>query len=254
MAAHEQGSYVTASVVDGVQRIFTYAHVPGTPLIAVVAPAVTDVLAEWRKRSLIAGGLTLALGGVFVVLSWLLAFTLQDKMRAQAELVRLAATDPLTGLSNRRILDTRLDEEWRRARRNGSPMSVLFVDVDISSGLTIPTVTPRATRCWRRCPSASTRPCDARSIWSRGMAARSLRWCCPIPRRRGVDVAEKIRRKVQGMHLEHGNSDHGTVTVSVGCATCLPSRGGSALGLMAAADQQLYAAKSAGRNQVKSAA
>jgi diguanylate cyclase (GGDEF)-like protein len=67
-------------------------------------------------------------------------------------------------------------------------------------------------------------------------------------------VAEKIRRKVQALHLDHGHSDHGTVTVSVGCATCLPSGGGSSLDLMAAADQQLYAAKSAGRNQVKSAA
>jgi hypothetical protein len=31
------------------------------------------------------------------MVSWLLAFVLRDKLRAQAALVRLAATDPLTG-------------------------------------------------------------------------------------------------------------------------------------------------------------
>jgi hypothetical protein len=42
--------------------MFTYARVPGTPLIAVVAPSVDDVLAPWRRRSRIAGVLTLAFG------------------------------------------------------------------------------------------------------------------------------------------------------------------------------------------------
>jgi Cache domain. len=98
MAAHNSGSYVAKSAVDGVRRMFTYARVPGTPLIAVVAPAEDEVLAPWRRRSMLAGTLTLAFGAVFVMVSWVLAFVLRDKLRAQAALVRLAATDPLTGL------------------------------------------------------------------------------------------------------------------------------------------------------------
>jgi hypothetical protein len=140
MASQAEGSYVANSAVDGVLRIFTFAHVPSTPLIAVVAPSVDEVFAEWRRRSLVAGGLTLALGTVFVVVAWLLAFTLQDKVAAQAELVRLAATDPLTGLSNRRVLDSRLDEEWLRCRYC-SWTSIT------SSGLTIPMAMRPATKC-----------------------------------------------------------------------------------------------------------
>jgi diguanylate cyclase (GGDEF)-like protein len=68
-----------------------------------------------------------------------------------------------------------------------------------------------------------------------------------------ANVAEKIRKKVQGMNLFYGPGGHGSVTVSVGCATCVPGQGASASGLMAAADAQLYAAKSAGRNRVSAA-
>ena len=78
MAAHDSGSYIAISAVDGVRRMFTYARVPGTPLIAVVAPSVDEVLAPWRRRSRIAGVLTLAFGAVFVMVSWLLAFVLRD--------------------------------------------------------------------------------------------------------------------------------------------------------------------------------
>jgi diguanylate cyclase (GGDEF)-like protein len=224
-------------------------------LIAVVAPSLDDVLAEWRRRSLIAGGLTLALGAVFVVLSWLLAFTLQDKVAAQAELIRLAATDPLTGLSNRRVLDRRLDEEWLRARRHGSPMSVLFVDIDHfkqfndtyghAAGDEVLTAVAECIA------SAVRRPVDLVARYGGEEFAVVLP---DTPAAGATSVAEKIRKRVQGMSLFYGQSGHGSVTVSVGCATCVPAQGASASGLMAAADAQLYAAKSAGRNRVSAAA
>jgi diguanylate cyclase (GGDEF)-like protein len=49
---------------------------------------------------------------------------------ANRELERLANTDPLTGLANRRQLMTRLDEEWARAGRHGRPLALVLLDVD----------------------------------------------------------------------------------------------------------------------------
>ncbi|WP_407070702.1 GGDEF domain-containing protein [Paraburkholderia rhynchosiae] len=254
MAAHGAGSYVASSAVDGVQRMYTYAHVPGTPLIAVVAPAVDDVLAPWRHRAIINGVLTLTFGAVFVVVSWLLAFALRGKLRAQAALMRLAATDPLTGLSNRRVLDDRLDEEWRRARRSGQPLSALFIDIDHFKHFN-----------------------DTYGHASGDDALSAVAECISTTVRRSVDVvaryggeefavilpdatadgalavAEKIRRRVQAQDILHGGGDRVTVTVSVGCATCVPAQGANALDLLAAADRQLYVAKAAGRNRVASA-
>ncbi|MBW2454337.1 MAG: diguanylate cyclase, partial [Deltaproteobacteria bacterium] len=46
------------------------------------------------------------------------------------ELQRAATTDPLTGVANRRYLALRLEQELSFARRHGSPMSVLMLDLD----------------------------------------------------------------------------------------------------------------------------
>jgi diguanylate cyclase (GGDEF)-like protein len=254
MSAHNAGTYEAISAMDGVRRMYTYARVPGTPLIAAVAPAVDEVLAPWWHRSRIAGALTLTFGAVFVMVSWLLAFALRDKLRAQATLLRLAATDPLTGLANRRVLDSRLDEEWRRARRSGQPLSVLFIDVDHfkrfndayghASG-------DEALITVAECISAAVR----RSV---DVVARyggeEFAVVLPDTTAEGaLSVAEKIRRKVQGRHVVQSDGEPVTVTVSVGCASCVPAAGGSALDLLAAADRQLYAAKAGGRNRVSSA-
>jgi len=46
------------------------------------------------------------------------------------EIVKLAATDGLTGCAVRRVFHQRLDEEISRSLRNNQPLSLLFIDVD----------------------------------------------------------------------------------------------------------------------------
>ncbi|EEA00788.1 diguanylate cyclase [Burkholderia sp. H160] len=256
MHLHESGTFVSIAAVDGVRRMFTYARVPGTPLIVVVAPAIDDVLAPWQRRSHVAGVLTVGFGAVFVFVSWLLTFALRDKQRAQAALQRLAATDPLTGLSNRRVLDKRLDDEWRRARRDNKPLSVLFIDVDHfkhfndtyghESG---DEVLVAVADC---IASGARRSVDLVARYGGEEFAVVL----PDTTAQGAfAVAEKIRRKVESEVVVGGPDAPQAVTVSVGCATALPAAtdGGNGLDLLAAADQQLYVAKEQGRNRTRSA-
>ncbi|WP_341541455.1 GGDEF domain-containing protein, partial [Klebsiella michiganensis] len=49
---------------------------------------------------------------------------------AMAELRRVATTDPLTGVANRRSFETGLNQEWRRSARAGTPLALLMIDVD----------------------------------------------------------------------------------------------------------------------------
>lgn len=60
---------------------------------------------------------------VFLALGYILGRKV-DKFR------RWSTVDPLTSLLNRRALETRLQDEWQRSRRYGSPLSVMLIDID----------------------------------------------------------------------------------------------------------------------------
>ncbi|WP_432711306.1 sensor domain-containing diguanylate cyclase [Paraburkholderia acidicola] len=254
IAGHSSaGSFVTVSAIDGVTRMYTYARVPGTPLLAVVAPAIDDILASWRKRSAIAAVLTFALAMVVIAVSWLLAFAVRDKILAEGELLRLAATDPLTGLANRRTLDQRLDEAWLHSRRNGEPLSALFIDIDYFKRFNDThghAAGDEVIAAVADCVASTVR----RSI---DVVARyggeEFAVILPgTPAAGAARLAEKIRRTVESLRFTHAPGTQEAVTVSIGSASCVPSNGGTALELLAAADERLYAAKAAGRNQVMS--
>ncbi|TDV34304.1 diguanylate cyclase (GGDEF)-like protein [Paraburkholderia caballeronis] len=252
MSRRASGTFTTSTKADGVERIYTYTHVANAPLIVGIAPAVDDLLANWRRRSRLAIGLTVVLGGAYVVLSWLFAFALRDKVLAEAELMRLAVTDPLTGLANRRALDRRLASEWQHAVHDETPLSVLFIDIDHfkrfndtyghAAGDEVLTVVAE------RIASALRRSVDTVARYGGEEFAVILPG---TPAGSAARIAEKVRRRVEAANVAHSDSPQGRVTVSIGCATSLPPDGGSGARLLAAADRQLYEAKAAGRNQVR---
>jgi diguanylate cyclase (GGDEF)-like protein len=53
-----------------------------------------------------------------------------ERERLQRVLEHLADHDPLTGVANRRRLEGELDRQFARARREGTPLSVVTIDVD----------------------------------------------------------------------------------------------------------------------------
>ncbi|CAB3645135.1 hypothetical protein LMG24238_00662 [Paraburkholderia sediminicola] len=251
IASHPSGSFVSDGSLDGVSRLYTYAHVPGTPLIVGIAPAVEDVLADWRKRNMLAGAMTVLFGGAYVMVSWLFAFALRDKARAEAELQRIAATDALTGLNNRRAFDRRLAQEWRRAQREQTPLSLLFIDIDhfkrFNDTYGHATGDEVLTVVAERIMSGTRRAVDLAARYGGEEFAVVL----PNTSLEGaIKVAEKIRKRVESAALAHEDTQSGHVTISVGCASCKPPEGGNAAALLAAADVQLYAAKAGGRNRV----
>lgn len=64
-------------------------------------------------------------------------------------------------------------------------------------------------------------------------------------------VAERIRKAIEALRITHAGSPNGVVTISAGVAALVPQLPDSLPAeLLEAADQALYAAKSAGRNRV----
>jgi hypothetical protein len=105
-------------------------RIAGTPLTVAVMPSLAGTLARWRVEAIVLASVVSAFVGALLVGSFLLKGAMVERRAALAQVSALAVTDGLTGLSNRRALDERLEREWERSRRARSMLSVLFIDID----------------------------------------------------------------------------------------------------------------------------
>ncbi len=168
---------------------------------------------------------------------------------ANAELLRLSATDALTQLANRRRFDSVLDEEIRRARRSGSPLAVLLADIDHFKRINDSYGHPFGDECLRQVAAVLMAHCQRAGDLAARYGGEEFVVLLPASdQRQAVVLAERIRQDIERLQLRHGDLPV-ALTISLGVAT-LGSTCASAEALLAAADAALYAAKHAGRNRV----
>jgi diguanylate cyclase (GGDEF)-like protein/PAS domain S-box-containing protein len=171
----------------------------------------------------------------------------------QDKLASLATTDGLTGLANRRTFDERLADEWARARRDGTQLSLLLIDVDYFKKFNDHYGHLAGDGCLRalgRILSAHTkRPADLAARYGGEEFAVLL----PNTGPEGcAEVGDGIRKALHDLAMLHAQSPPSRlVTASVGGATSLPSQTTADCStLVAAADRALYAAKDNGRDRL----
>ncbi|MBR1175589.1 diguanylate cyclase [Bradyrhizobium sp. KB893862 SZCCT0404] len=172
---------------------------------------------------------------------------LQDKLAA------LAATDGLTGLANRRAFDERLVDEWARARRDGTQLSLLLIDVDHFKKFNDHYGHLAGDGCLRALgrilSDHARRPADLAARYGGEEFAMLLPNTGPDG---CAEVGEAIRRALHDLAMLHAqNPPSRLVTVSVGAAASLPTETtADSSTLVAAADRALYAAKDSGRDRL----
>jgi two-component system chemotaxis family response regulator WspR len=174
---------------------------------------------------------------------------------SNAELKRLTHTDGLTGIANRRYFDDYMKQEWLRAQREKTPLSLLLMDVDCFKLYNDTYGHVAGDDVLRRVGAAiaagAGRPADLAARYGGEEFAVIL----PNTDSAGTkELAEKICRAVAALGIAHATSkavDH--VTVSVGAATAHPVQGGDIVGLIKRVDDCLYSAKQSGRNRVSTA-
>ena len=167
----------------------------------------------------------------------------------------LAMVDGLTGIANRRRFEEKMDEEWRRAMRDGSLLSVLMIDVDHFKPYNDIYGHVLGDGCLRQIAVAAQRVIHRSSDLFARYGGEEFVAVLPNTDSGGAQlVAEQIRLAVEMLGLPHSGNPHGVVTVSIGCATQALGHDAVSTVLVEAADQALYQAKSAGRNRVEVAA
>jgi diguanylate cyclase (GGDEF)-like protein len=170
---------------------------------------------------------------------------MNEKLRRQNEdLERLSTSDALTGLHNRRYLTQRLSEELVRSYRHKGSFSVLMGDVDEFKKYNDAFGHPAGDEVLKKVASillSSTRSVDCTARYGGEEFAVLLTGTSGDV---AAEVAERIRARVEGQEF-HGRK----ITISIGLAE-FPADGQTADEMISSADEALYAAKRAGRNQV----
>jgi len=174
---------------------------------------------------------------------------LQELQRTNEKLEHMAATDPLTGVANRREFIDRVEAEIARAKRNGAPFSLLALDLDhfkaINDSYGHQAGDQVLQRFVEQCVEA-VRPFD-------GVArVGGEEFMVLLPQaalETAQSIGERIRETIAGTPFEAGIGKPIAVTVSVGVSEF--GRDGDTIdAMLRRADERLYRAKHQGRNQV----
>jgi diguanylate cyclase (GGDEF)-like protein len=193
-----------------------------------------------------------------VLLALAVASSLNETIRENAllhaseqQLQRLATVDGLTGVSNRRAFDARLEVEWNRACRSARPLALLFVDVDSFKQYNDTyghlAGDDSLRRIARTLESLATRSTD---LCARYGGEEFAILVSEETTEEAAALAERMRAAVATLAIPQSASPTGYVTISVGVAGYVPKIDDVCTALVDQADRALYEAKRAGRNAV----
>jgi len=193
--------------------------------------------ASWATRELLARPLTygylLVCGAtMLVLLGWMLG-------RREDQLEALSVTDSLTGLANRRRLVGAVGEELLRADRYGTPLALLIVDVDHLKQVNDRAGHTAGDRALAAVADAMRRSCRATDLPARVGGDELAVLASSTTAAEAVTLAERIRASLPP-----------SLSVSIGVADLDGAAAETVEALYIAADQALYRAKTAGRDQV----
>jgi diguanylate cyclase (GGDEF)-like protein len=176
--------------------------------------------------------------GVKAVMSLVLSAIVAEYQRVETQLLHLAVTDPLTGLSNYRKFIDVLDGEIKRADRTDRPFAILFVDVDKLKLINDNLGHIAGNQALCRVANALRGSCRSIDTVAR-FGGDEFAMILPEAEEKAAHiVAERIANR-----LAH-DRDGPAITVSVGVAV-YPTNGNRKESLMNAADSELYKAKAA---------
>jgi diguanylate cyclase (GGDEF)-like protein len=166
----------------------------------------------------------------------------------------LSLTDSLTGIANRRHLDSVLQNEIKRMKRNNTSLSLLMLDVDFFKQYNDIYGHQEGDSCLKQLSNVlvqcTQRPADLAARYG----GEEFILLLPEADNKGANtVAELVMKSVSQQNIEHSGSTVAQhVTVSIGIATVQAADINTPEEIIKIADERLYKAKSMGRNTLSS--
>ncbi len=219
-------------------------------MLAYIATAVF-ITVPWREfaynsLSLVAANLIGAIG------CYILEHHVRTNFLESRLLNQLAERDGLTGLYNRRMFDDYMERVWRQSRRDKALLVLMLVDIDFFKKYNDLYGHQAGDECLKKVATAlsitARRPLD---FTARYGGEEFIVVLFNPPRQYAEEIPERIRASISAMNIPHQGSEIADrLTVSIGVALTVPREGHSHHGLIALADEALYAAKERGRDCV----
>ena len=168
---------------------------------------------------------------------------------ALAEQARLAVTDPLTGLHNRRHLQSTLAVEVARANRSGAPLSLVVLDIDHFKRINDTYGHDAGDVALVQTAARLRAVARAGDVIARH-GGEEFAWLLPDTTTEGAaELAERLRSALAGSPVDLPETGPVALSGSLGVATLVGADNGT--GLARDADRALYRAKDLGRNRVE---
>ncbi|WP_413167001.1 diguanylate cyclase [Capilliphycus salinus ALCB114379] len=170
---------------------------------------------------------------------------------ANQELEKMAMTDGLTRVANRRFFEEMLSKEWSRVRRENASLSLILCDVDYFKRYNDTYGHLAGDSCLKQVAQALQEGAKRAGDLVARYGGEEFAILLPKTDLEGaILVAETISAQVRSLQIPHENSPiKPYVTVSVGVACIVPEPPLTPETLVLRADQALYQAKTNGRDR-----
>jgi len=171
---------------------------------------------------------------------------------ANKQLAVLSFTDSLTRLANRRSFDTALEVEFQRLRRSGAALSLIILDIDHFKNFNDTYGHVAGDECLQRIGALLGGMVSRVPDLAARYGGEEFAVILPETDSAGATaLAERIRHGIRALRIPHtASSAADMVTASLGVVTVDVATLRSPQDVIRLADEQLYLAKSNGRNRV----
>ena len=173
---------------------------------------------------------------------------------ARIQLQRLSTEDPLTAVANHEQFLEFLEREWRRARRDGQPLTLIFIDVDhfraFNRDFGRQAGDDVLKQVGRALASIVGRPGDLVARYHRDEFAIVM---ASTDASGAFNISEQVRKAIESLDVAAAkDAPANVVTASVATATAVPQRESAweELDLIKAARHALREARATGGNRV----
>ena len=179
-----------------------------------------------------------------------------DNVVNRERLKRDGLTDALTGVANRRLFERRLREEISLRERRGNSLALLLADLDHFKDLNDRYGHQIGDDALKQVAHALSQGLRASDVLARYGGEEFALRLPDTGRDKALEIAQRLRAQVAGLAIDALQGEVTAVTVSIGVACLGPdgapgpqSADGVGAWLLRQADDALYRAKAAGRNQ-----